>query len=434
MVTNCKIAGNIYFIDPEILYEKKLLTENDLKECRSNDKYVTDYDFLHETREDVFRRALLHITDEIRVGVQKFCTENPWVKDYALYCALKKKYEDLPWWEWDSALMLREEKALCESEKELCEDVFFYSFLQYEFFTQWKAMKEYANKKGISIIGDMPIYLAHDSADVWANPHLFSLDKSMHLTRCAGVPPDYFCEEGQKWGNPLYNWENLKCEGYSLWIKRLGHALSMYDAVRIDHFRAFSAYWSIPAEEKATMGHWEKGPGIEFFDALKKEYPDANIIAEDLGDIDDDVRELLKKTGFPGMGVMQFAFITDDDTPHLPHNYTRKTIGYTGTHDNETLRGFIEASPAHRIDFMERYLAPKDGETLNDAFLRAAWGSVSNIAIAPIQDFLGLGNEARMNTPSTVNDRNWRFRIKNGVLTPDLSEKLLSLNRENNRI
>ena len=427
-------AGNLYFIDPEILYEKNLIDEKSLNECKTSDIYVTDYEFLHKTREDIFRRALLHIKEEIKESVIDFCEKNPWVRDYALYCALKKKYDDLPWWEWDTPLMMREEKALCDAEKELSEDVFFYSFLQYEFFAQWKAMKEYANKTGVSIIGDMPIYLAHDSADVWANPHLFSLDKSMHLTRCAGVPPDYFCEDGQKWGNPLYNWENLKKEGYSLWIKRLGHALSMYDAVRIDHFRAFSAYWSIPAEEKATKGRWEKGPGIEFFDALKKVYPDANIIAEDLGDIDDDVRELLKATGFPGMGVMQFAFITDDNTPHLPHNYTKKTIGYTGTHDNNTLLGWLwessEGSRRYAMEYCDFHGDWGQGGPHSQsirAVIRTLWRSGALIAIVPIQDLCGFGGDTSMNHPG-VAEGNWCFRITKEALASIDKEFYKSLN------
>lgn len=415
-------AGNPYFIDPEILQAKKLLTHEDVAECKSDNVYVTDYDFLRETREDIFRRAIPRMTAAMKKEVGDFCKENPWARNYALYCALKEKNGQLPWYEWEDALKNREEAALKQATEELADDIFFYEFLQCEFFSQWKAMKEYANSRGVSIIGDMPIYLCHDSADVWENPHLFSLDKDMHLTRCAGVPPDYFCEDGQKWGNPLYNWDNLKKENYSLWIKRLGRALNMYDAVRIDHFRAFSAYWSIPAEEKATEGKWEKGPGIEFFNQLKKLCPGAQIIAEDLGDIDEDVRNLVKETGFPGMGVMQFAFITDDDTPHLPHNYTRQTVGYTGTHDNNTLLGWLwessESSRRYAMDYCGFHGDWGQGGPHSEpirALIRTLWRSGAILTIVPIQDLCGFGGDTCMNHPG-VAEGNWCFRITEEAL------------------
>lgn len=416
-------AGNINFIDPEILMAKNLLTEEDVQNCKCNNIYVTDYGFLHETREKIFRKAFLRADDSIKNKIADFCRENSWVEDYALYCALKNKYENRPWYEWDDEIKKREKTAVASAEEELKEDVLFYKFLQYEFFSQWNTMKEYADSKGISIIGDMPIYLSHDSADVWANPHLFYLDKDMHLERCAGVPPDYFSEDGQKWGNPLYNWNNLRKENYSLWINRMGCALSMYDAVRIDHFRAFSAYWSIPAGKKATEGRWEKGPGTEFFNELKKEYPDANIIAEDLGDIDDDVRKLVKEIGFPGMGVMQFAFITDADTPHLPHNYTEKTVGYTGTHDNNTLLGWLWESNENARNYALDYCdfkgdwgqgGPKS-ESIH-SIIRTLWRSGALLAIVPVQDLCGFGGDTAMNHPG-VAEGNWCFRITEDALS-----------------
>ncbi|MBQ6846995.1 MAG: 4-alpha-glucanotransferase [Oscillospiraceae bacterium] len=412
-------AGNIYFIDPEMLYNEFLLTEEDLNKCECDDIYVTGYEFLYKTREEIFRKAFDRFQN--REKVLDFAKENPWVEDYALFCALKKE-NSAPWYEWEDGIKKRTAEALENAKERLSEDILFYEFLQWEFFSQWKELKDYANSKGIQLIGDMPIYLSHDSADVWANPHLFSLDKDMHIERCAGVPPDYFCEEGQKWGNPLYNWENLKKENYSLWIERLGNALKMYDAVRIDHFRAFSAYWSIPAEEKATEGRWEKGPGIEFFNRLKEIYPDANIIAEDLGDIDDDVRTLLKETGFPGMGVMQFAFITDDDTPHLPHNYTNKTIGYTGTHDNNTLLGWLweagEQSRTYALDYCNFHGDWGQGGPHSPAIqsiIRTLWSSGALISIVPIQDLCGFGGDTCMNHPG-VAEGNWCFRITEDAL------------------
>ncbi len=425
-------AGNIYFIDPEILYKKKLLTEAELKECECENIYISDYAFLYETREKIFRKAFGRFQSKEKVA--DFVKENPWAEDYALFCALKNK-NSLPWYEWEDGLKFRDEKMLSAVSEELKENILFYEFLQYEFFSQWKEMKEYANSKGIKIIGDMPIYLSHDSADVWANPHLFSLDKDMHLERCAGVPPDYFCEDGQMWGNPLYNWDNLKKENYSLWTNRLSHALRMYDSVRIDHFRAFSAYWSIPAGEKATEGRWEKGPGIEFFNALKEIYPDANIIAEDLGDIDDDVRTLLKETGFPGMGVMQFAFITDDDTPHLPHNYSDKTVAYTGTHDNNTLLGWLWESDENSRHYALRYCdfhgdwgqGGPHSESIR-SIIRTLWRSGALITIVPIQDLCGFGGDTCMNHPG-VAEGNWCFRITDEALSSVDKEFYRGLNR-----
>ena len=408
-------AGNIYFIDPEILHKKGLLTEAELRECICEDIYVTQYEFLYKTRENIFRKAF-----ERFQGTEKilaFVKDNPWAEDYALFCALKKE-NPAPWYEWEDGIKERKPDAVKKAKEKLSEDVLFYEFLQYEFFSQWKEMKEYANSKGVRIIGDMPIYLSHDSADVWANPHLFSLDEDMHIARCAGVPPDYFCAEGQKWGNPLYNWENLKKENYSLWMDRLGCSLEMYDAVRIDHFRAFSAYWSIPAEEKATEGRWEKGPGMDLFNRLSEIYPDANIIAEDLGDIDDDVRNLLKETGFPGMGVMQFAFITDDDnTPHIPHNYSKKTIGYTGTHDNNTLLGWLWESDEGSRNYALQYCDFKgdwgQGGPYSESIrsiIRTLWRSSALITIVPIQDLCGFGGDTCMNHPG-VAQGNWCLRI-----------------------
>ncbi len=428
-------AGNIYFIDPEILYEKKLLTKEELSECENENHYISDYDFLHRTRENVLRKAFSRLTELEKKKIASFSLDNKWVCDYALFCAIKKENGDAAWYEWDTPLKTRDEKALSAAMVRLSEDISFYTFVQYEFYSQWYALKKYANEKGVSIIGDMPIYLSHDSADVWANPHLFSLDKNMYLESCAGVPPDYFSEDGQKWGNPLYNWDNLKKENYSLWVERLGHSLTMYDAVRIDHFRAFSAYWSIPAKAKATAGHWEKGPGMEFFNHIKRLYPDAAIIAEDLGDIDDDVRQLVKDTGFPGMGVMQFAFITDDNTPHLPHNYTNKTIGYTGTHDNNTLLGWLwEASDNARSYALSYCNFNGDwgqGGTKSPsvrAFIRTLWQSGALAAIVPLQDLCGFGSDTAMNHPG-VADGNWQFRITREALQSIDKEFFRGLNR-----
>ena len=427
-------AGNIYFIDPETLHEKKLLTDEELSECVSDNIYISDYEFLRKTREIIFRKAFSRLDEKANKSITDFSKSNPWAEDYALFCALKKENGELPWYEWEKGLKFREKKAISEAKKRLEKEILFHSFLQYEFFSQWNSLKEYANEKGVGIIGDMPIYLSHDSADVWANPHLFTLDEDMCIKDCAGVPPDYFCEEGQKWGNPLYNWNNLKKEDYSLWKDRIGHALKLYDAVRIDHFRAFSAYWSIPAGEKATKGKWIKGPGMKFFRYIKSLYPDANIIAEDLGDIDDNVRKLVKSTGFPGMGVMQFAFITDDNTPHLPHNYTENTVGYTGTHDNNTILGWLwesdEKARNYALDYCNFSGDWGQGGAYSGsvrAIIRTLWQSGAAMTIVPIQDLCGFGADTAMNHPG-IAEGNWQFRITEEALSSIDKEFLKKLN------
>lgn len=415
-------AGNIFFIDPLTLFEKGLLSRGELESARCSDIYTVQYALLRESRELLFRKAFSRLSAQMKEDVHTFCRENPWVEDFSLFCAIKKARASLPWYEWEDPLKFREKDALEAAKKEYAEDILFYKFLQCEFFSQWHSLKKYANSKGVSIIGDMPIYLSHDSSDVWANPRLFSLDKDMQLERCAGVPPDYFCADGQKWGNPLYNWSALKKEGYSLWLDRLGCALSMYDAVRIDHFRAFSAYWSIPSEESAKEGKWENGPGMDFFNILKKKYPDAAVIAEDLGDIDDAVRALVKEAGFPGMGVMQFAFITDSDTPHLPHNYTEKTVGYTGTHDNNTILGWLWESDERARRYALSYCGFEGDWGQGGAhsecircIIRTLWRSGAILAIVPVQDLCGFGGDTCMNHPG-VADGNWSFRITEEAL------------------
>lgn len=416
-------AGNMFFIDPQILFEKNLLTEDEVKLCEHENIHTVKYDFLKSTREDVFRRAFSRIGEKEKAKIDSFCKKNPHIEQYSLFCALKKENNGSAWYLWEEDVKLRKKEALEKARKRLSAEILFCEFIQYEFFSQWQSLKEYANKKGISVIGDMPIYLSHDSADVWANPHLFSLAEDMSVQNCAGVPPDYFCADGQKWGNPLYNWENLSKENYSLWKDRIKSALSLYDAVRIDHFRAFSAYWSIPAKESAVCGKWEKGPGMDFFNIIKDEFPSARIIAEDLGDIDDGVRELLKETGFPGMGVMQFAFITDSDTNHLPHNYTKNTVAYTGTHDNNTILGWLweadEKARTYALDYCGFDGDWGEGGAKSAsvrAFIRTLWSSGASLAIVPAQDLCGFGADTVMNHPGKA-EGNWEFRLTNEALS-----------------
>lgn len=411
-------AGNPYFIDPEILYQEKLLTFDELQSAEASQPYSTDFTFLKETRLPLFKKAFDRFKlDNIPV-LDEFLKENPNLDDYAIFTALKQHYDLKPWWEWDTDIKMRKAGAVERAKDELKDEYYFALFLQYQFQKQYFSLRKEVNAMGISIIGDMPIYLAHDSADVWANPSLFSVDtKTCALRNVAGVPPDYFSSEGQLWGNPLYEWDKMKKDGYSWWIKRAEYSFSLYDAVRIDHFRAFSAYWSIPAGKSAKEGKWVKGPGMDFFNALNKKYPNPPIIAEDLGDIDDDVRQLVKDTKFPGMGVMQFAFLSDGDNTHMPYNYSDFTVAYTGTHDNNTILGWLwESDDAGRnrictyCGFEGDWGAGGPDAPCIKAIIRTLFESSARIAIVPVQDLVGFGADTRMNTPGRA-DGNWAFRI-----------------------
>lgn len=410
-------AGNAFLIDPELLFENGLITDEELELCACDDVYSVQYGFLKENRPKIFKKAFSRADSELKNAVRAFAQTQRGIHDYALFCALKERFGGKAWYAWSDELKFREGSALKRAESDLADEILYYEFLQYEFYRQWDLLKKYANEKGIGIIGDMPIYLSFDSAEVWANPSLFSLDENTELKSCAGVPPDYFCADGQKWGNPLYNWDELKKNGYSLWIDRLRAAGRLFDAVRIDHFRAFASYWEIPASESAKNGRWVKGPGMDFFNEVRKQCPKLEIIAEDLGDIDDSVRALLRETGFPGMGVMQFAFISDDDSTHLPHNYSRKTIGYTGTHDNNTILGWLwesdEKSRRYALDYCGFSGDWGEGGAHSGvirSIVRTLWRSSAICAIVPIQDLCGFGGDTRMNRPG-IADGNWAFRL-----------------------
>ncbi|MBQ6796202.1 MAG: 4-alpha-glucanotransferase [Clostridia bacterium] len=437
-------AGNPYFIDPEILFEEKLLTKEELESARASQPYSADFEFLKETRLPLFKKAFDRFKEENMPILEKFLKEHPALDDYALFTALKEHYDLLPWWEWPDGLKMREKAALKKAKEELRDEYFFALFLQYQFNKQFTSLKEKVNSLGVSIIGDMPIYLAHDSADVWANRSIFSVDeKTCALRSVAGVPPDYFCAEGQLWGNPLYDWEEMKKDGYKWWIDRAGYSFSLYDAVRIDHFRAFSAYWAVPAGEKATKGEWIKGPGMDFFNALSEKYPQSPIIAEDLGDIDDDVRQLVKDTNFPGMGVMQFAFLSDGDNTHMPYNYSPSTVAYTGTHDNNTILGWLwESDDASRRRICEYCGFEGDwGMGGPDApciktIIKTLFESSALLAIVPVQDLVGFGADTRMNTPGEA-DGNWAFRITWDSLeriNKDFFRKISNMYHRNNNL
>jgi 4-alpha-glucanotransferase len=343
--------------------------------------------------------------------------------------ALKNHFNLKSWQTWDEDIRLRKKEAISRYKEELKNEINYWRFLQYEFYKQWKALKSYVNDLGIEIIGDMPIYVAEDSADVWANPEAFLLHKkTLKPLKVAGCPPDIFAVTGQLWGNPIYDWNYMEKTDYKWWVDRIRQSLNLYDVLRIDHFKGFESYWSIPyGEATAENGEWVKGPGIKVFNAIKDELGDVNIIAEDLGTLTEETIKLRNDTGFPGMKILTFAFDSDGSNPFLPHNYEKNFIVYTGTHDNDTARGWMEttASKEH-VEKAIEYLRLTKEEGYNWGLIRGAWSSIADISIAQMQDFLNLGNESRINLPSTLGS-NWRWRAKENVFTEKLAEKIYEM-------
>lgn len=411
-------AGNWLFINPQGLCDMGLVTYDDVKSnIYDGSPYTADYEFAGKTRLKLLKKAFLNIDDNLAKEIKKFEIKNPWLTDYAVYMAVKELENGKPWWEWDKKYADYFEciKNIYSFEEQSA----FWKFVQFIFFMQWNELKEYANTKGIAVIGDMPIYVAMDSVDVWSNLPLFLIDeKTLKPEKVAGVPPDYFSEDGQLWGNPIYDWQAMKKDGYSWWLSRLGTALTTYDIVRIDHFRAFASYWQVPADSKtAKTGEWMYGPKMDFFDKVFEEFPNAPIIAEDLGVFGDDVVKLLEDTGFPGMKVVQFGFDPNSDSSHLPHNAPKNSVNYVGTHDNNTILGWLwEASEAERR-FALDYIG-FEGDNWGEGgyyskscrkVIETVWRSSSNTAIVAFQDMCGFGSDARMNVPG-IADKNWRFR------------------------
>lgn len=422
-------AGNPYYIDLERLIEKGYLTK---QECDSFDfgknPHDIDYEKIYFSRFKVLRIAYERAKEKNvlkRPAYINFERENSWwLDDYALYMAVKNAFGGVCFMEWDEDIRLRKKKAVARYTEELADDIGFFKFQQYLFKTQWSALKAYANKKGIEIVGDIPIYVAFDSADTWANPKLFQLDEGGQPIGVAGCPPDVFAVTGQLWGNPLYNWKHHKKTGYEWWVKRIAYCYELYDVVRIDHFRGFDSYWFVPyGDETAENGHWEKGPGYELFETIKKRLGKKKVIAEDLGFLTDSVIKLVKKSGYPGMKIMQFAFDASGDSEYLPHNYNRNCVVYTGTHDNDTTVSWVRQMPAKDVRFAMDYLGVNSRKDIAKACVRAAIASCADTAIIPVQDYLGLGGEARINVPSTLGT-NWRWRMDKDALSKELAKEI----------
>lgn len=419
-------AGNPYFIDLELLCEEGLLRKEEcdaITWCEREDS--VDYPTLYENRYGLLKKAYQRFCGNIPEDFLDFCEKQAlWLEDYALFMALKDANAGASWLTWDDDLKMRDAKAIEKAKVSYAEDIRFYRMLQYLFFKQWKELKDYANAHNIFIIGDVPIYVALDSADVWSNPKQFYLDKKLKPVAVAGCPPDAFSEDGQLWGNPLFRWDVMKKDGYTWWVNRIRGMARLYDIVRIDHFRGFDSYYAIPyGNDTAREGKWMKGPGMDLFRTLEKELGKVDIIVEDLGFLTPSVHKLLEDTGFPGMKVIQFAFDSREGSDYLPHNYPKHCVVYTGTHDNDTSVGWMETAPGASVKFAKDYLNLTKKEGYHWGMMRAAWSSVADMAIVPMQDLLGLGSEARMNTPSTLGG-NWKWRATPEQMNDKLAKKL----------
>ena len=420
-------AGNPYFIDIETLIEEKLIDQVTADSFDFGDDYEKiNYGKLYDNRLNLLRLAFKNFEKD--ADYIEFTNSNSyWLDDFSLFMALKNANADSSWQTWEKPLRFRETEAINKAKTQYAKDIEFYKFVQYEFAKQWKDLKKYANSKGISIIGDIPIYVALDSADVWSNPKQFLLNEDLEPTLVAGVPPDAFSEDGQLWGNPIYNWELMEKDNFSWWKKYLGNALNKYDIVRIDHFRGFESYFTIPFGDKdAKNGKWKKGPDTKLFDALKKEFgEDLPIIAEDLGLLTPDVLKMLKATGFPGMKVLQFAFDSSLKSDYLPHNFNKNCVVYTGTHDNDTIIGWLSSADENEVKMAKRYLNCNNDSEFNWAMIRSALMSVAETCILMMPDFMGLDSKARINTPSTLGE-NWQWRIKGECINDWLAEIIYS--------
>ena len=420
-------AGNPYLIDLDLLCEDGLLTPAEVNAVSwGTDPTRVDYSAIYNGRFPLLHLAMERGWERDADKAKAFSEENDaWLPDYALFMALKRHFGMSAWTEWpDEDIRLRRPEAVARYREELADDIRLFTYIQYLFFRQWEALRSYAHEKGIGIIGDLPIYVAMDSADVWADPRAFQLDERNVPAEVAGVPPDYFTADGQLWGNPLYDWDAMKADGYTWWIRRIAGASRLYDILRIDHFRGLESYWAVPyGETTAKVGRWVKGPGMDLMNVLTEKFPNIQFIAEDLGYLTPEVRQLLEDSGLPGMKVLQFAFDSREAANYLPHTYPRHCVCYAGTHDNSTLMGWKdEAAPAD-IAMAREYLGLHDEEGFNWGVLRGGQSSVADLFIAQMQDYLGLGSEARMNTPGILGG-NWQWRMLPGQITDELTARI----------
>jgi len=404
-------AGNPYFIDLDLLVQEGLLTRQEVDSVRYDFPDRVDYAWLAQTRIPLLRRAWERSKDKVISDVPDL----PWLEDYAAFAALHDQYQS-PCWDWPT-------DAVADAQ-----ETEFHRFLQHTFYRQWFALKVYANEKGVHIMGDIPIYLSGDSVEMWKRPELFQLDENGRLKAVAGVPPDAFCDDGQLWGNPLYDWSGNKDAVFHFWRERIAWCARLYDAVRIDHFRAFHTYWAVPANSATAMtGHWEPGPGMELLDALHTTAPELELIAEDLGELDADALEFVRTCGVPGMKVMVFAFDPNGESAYLPHNCHRDCVAYTGTHDTPTFVQWLNEGDPAATAYACSYLRLREDEGLGWGVIAGAWSTAARLAVAPMQDVLGLGGDARMNTPGTMGEHNWSWRVRAEALNNQVAARLREL-------
>jgi 4-alpha-glucanotransferase len=421
-------AGNPNLIDLELLVKKHLLKAEDLQGIIIHDDGKVDFGTIQGIRTPLLEKAYLNFTEHAdnteKLRFRNFIKEQShWLNDYTLFMAIKENFGLKPWYLWDEPVKRREPEVLKQLQSKLQEKIEFHKFLQFLFFIQWIDVKEYAHRKKVRIIGDIPLYIALDSADAWGNPELFEFDENRNPIRVGGVPPDYFSETGQLWGNPLYLWDIHRETGYRWWIERIRTNLLLFDIIRIDHFRGFAAYWAVPyAEKTAINGQWTNGPGRGFFEALQREFIELPVIAEDLGVITPDVEELRDGLALPGMKILEFAFDSSEANDYLPHNFPKNCVVYTGTHDNDTVLGWFMDAKEEDQQYVLDYMNTETND-INWSFIRLAWASVANTAIVPVQDLLGLGSEARMNLPGTTSG-NWSWRARSSDFSDAIADRL----------
>ena len=421
-------AGNHYLIDLDALVDEGLLNKSEVENITwSHSDIKADFGLLYNNRLNVLRIAYSRFQGG--EAFDKFCAENSaWLPDFALFMALKSKFGGQPWYCWEDGLKFRDPDAMWNIRQELKDEIRFYDFVQFLFYKQWNALHTYAADNGIRIIGDVPIYVPMDSVDVWSNPELFQLDEKLDPVAVAGCPPDAFSADGQLWGNPLYRWDLLEQDNFSWWIRRLAAAGKWYDVIRLDHFRGFEAYWSVPyGDTTAKNGQWIKGPGMAFVEALKEKLPEIDFIAEDLGFLTQDVLDLRDNSGYPGMKILEFAFDSREPSDYLPHTYTRNSVCYTGTHDNMTMRQWFETATPEAVQYATEYMNLNEQEGLVYGTIRTAMASVSDWCIIQLPDWLNLGGFARMNFPGTLSDANWTWRAEESMINKTLAEKIRGL-------
>lgn len=417
-------AASPYYIDLDLLRDEGFLTQGEIDAARLEGEGGVDYAAQFSRRLPLLRLAAGRF-DDTYAPYRAFCEkEKDWLEDYALFMALKEENGQQAFSAWPDAVRTRRPGALAAARKRLARQVRAWKVFQYWFSVQWGELRAYAHGRGVRLIGDMPIYISADSADLWAAPHLFQLDAQGRPTEVAGVPPDAFTADGQLWGNPLYNWDVMERDGYAWWLRRLRAGFALFDVLRIDHFRGFESYYAVPFGDKtAVNGRWRPGPGLPFIRALRREYGKGQIIAEDLGYLTPAVRKLLRASGYPGMKILQFAFDSREESDYLPHRYGRNCVVYTGTHDNDTVQGWMRSAPRADVRFACEYLHVTDRRQAHWAFARAALSSVADLAVVPMQDYLGLGGEARVNTPSTLGG-NWCWRMAQGAASAELAARI----------